>query len=1118
MVPEVGQKIGPYEILGRLGSGGMGLVFSAWDARLHRDVAIKLLRDEYATPEMRSRFLQEARAASSLNHPNICTIFDIGEQQGDPYLVMELLKGETLRQRMNAGEMQPREVCRVAHDVSDALSLAHTRSIVHRDIKPANIFLVDRPGTGFATKVLDFGLAKIDAYGADSLFDLTHTGTTVGTVSYMSPEQARGEALDPRSDLFSLGVVLYEMATGRLPFQGATSALVFVELLGKAPDPIRPQNPAIPAELERVILKLLEKDRTLRFQNGQQVVEAVQGLLSGSSPVETARAAAREPLPPGRPQANTSAPSTSGVGPAARPRSVVQVPQPSRAEIAAAQRALGPLSGSTPKASSGTPGTVSSDEVLRPRPRIVPSESSAVLRAAAARDDAGAKPASGSSRTDAAADSAAHPLTRLVSDHAEPAYDPSDEPPPPSRPIIRESERAVQANLPTPNISLPRVAAPRPAPRFTRYEEIDEQGHLVPTAATRVDDAAPKPRMWILLVAALAMAVIGLAAWKFWPRPAAVGAGRAVPIVLAPVSVATGDNLLAGAVATGLSLDLAQSPQFLVMEPAALNAGLRSLGLTAEGSPSAEDVRRAAKAAGATEILQADVRNNGSAYTVGVHVLSAETGAEIWHSEQTSQSREQIPDALDRVVTDMRSGLGEDASAISRTSVPLNKEASSNIEALADYAVGLEMMGQGKLTDAAASFEHATALDSHFTQAFLRLVDVDRGESAPVSAQTAAVSAQASAETASTRTQQLAAAAYALNATGDLVAAETAAHTLLGAYPNSIRARLDLAQTLRDQGKFAEAGQAVEGALHRQPFNSAALALQEVTMLASERATAARNVETTAAQAGHSHPELSLLITYLLNGGQGPVDMTPGPADHVALTEMQAALLDATGSLHAGLRLWQQVATQAAAHANFASAAADALSNAALDRALTGDCAASLGLWQDAQTFPMGPEARGRAGLAAGLCGDLGTARSNLDVLNRTYVRSFAVHSILSPQLNAVIQWKSGRPDDALATLQAIRQLDNVSLAPLLRGLIHLRNGHPQDALTDFQYLLQHPGAAALVNPESIPMAQIGLARAYAASGDRLNSGMAYEKFLTLWNGADPGNPLLGEARANATR
>src|SRR5579871_4306175 len=162
MVPQVGQRIGPYEILGRLGSGGMGLVFSAWDARLQRDVAIKLLRDEYSSFDMRQRFLQEARAASGLNHPNICTIFDIGEQNGDPYLVMELLKGETLKDKIARRALSAEEIVRYCQEVADALTVAHGNGIVHRDIKPANIFLVNKSNGSRQAKVLDFGLAKIN--------------------------------------------------------------------------------------------------------------------------------------------------------------------------------------------------------------------------------------------------------------------------------------------------------------------------------------------------------------------------------------------------------------------------------------------------------------------------------------------------------------------------------------------------------------------------------------------------------------------------------------------------------------------------------------------------------------------------------------------------------------------------------------------------------------------------------------------------------------------------------------------------------------------------------------------------------------------------------------------
>jgi serine/threonine-protein kinase len=257
----------------------MGLVFRAWDDRLHREVAVKLLNENYKMPQMRERFLQEARAASALNHPNICTVFDIGEQGGDPYLVMELLEGETLKDRIARGALTTEEILRYTEEIAEALTVAHAKGVVHRDIKPANIFLVLMPNGKSQAKVLDFGLAKIelDVRGGwmSRTLDLTLAGVTVGTLSYMSPEQARGESLDLRTDLFSLGVVMYEMAARRVPFQGTTSALMFVQLFNHTPEPVRNWNESIPRELERVILKLLAKDRKSRFQTAKELHDAL---------------------------------------------------------------------------------------------------------------------------------------------------------------------------------------------------------------------------------------------------------------------------------------------------------------------------------------------------------------------------------------------------------------------------------------------------------------------------------------------------------------------------------------------------------------------------------------------------------------------------------------------------------------------------------------------------------------------------------------------------------------------------------------------------------------------------------------------------------------------------
>ncbi len=488
----IGRAISHYRVLSALGSGGMGVVYLAEDERLGRQVALKFLPPEsVSSRQALDRFRVEARAASSLSHPGICAVYDIGEDGGAPYIVMEALKGESLRDRINRGPMKIVDLLDVGIQLADALDAAHSQGIIHRDIKPSNIFVGDKN----RAKILDFGLAKLAPAAAArsnatterhldaaTQFELTIPGSALGTVSYMSPEQARGEDVDTRTDLFSLGVVLYEMATGVQAFGGSTQAVIFDAILNRAPPPITHINQMVPPRLEALIATALEKDRDLRQQHasdfeaelkrarrdlesGLLVASAATWAVAPTAAIERPPASAVLPPAPSPKQRVTWRHGVAALAVSAlgfyvwySTSRVVAPPASDTASHAA------PVIDPPPAATQVVPGPAA----LPVTPAARPQDTVAAPARPEAQPPQPTRPGPPEVRTPASQAATTTAPRRTLSDAAPPNVTPA--PAPSATPVVLtppQTSDSAAANAPAPAAPAPAPPTPQPAPRNT---------------------------------------------------------------------------------------------------------------------------------------------------------------------------------------------------------------------------------------------------------------------------------------------------------------------------------------------------------------------------------------------------------------------------------------------------------------------------------------------------------------------------------------------------------------------------------------------------------------------------------------------------------------------------
>ena len=906
MRPEAGQRFGPYEVLELLGSGGMGVVFRAWDERLHREVAIKLLQDEYRAPGMRERFLLEARAASALAHPHICTIFDIGEQAGEPYLVMELLEGSTLKRTIGQRVCSAEEIVRYGEQMAEALGAAHAKGIVHRDIKPANVFLQKLPNGECTAKILDFGLAKVSMAlrsGRDSrALELTSAGFTVGTLAYMSPEQARGEALDARTDLFSLGALLYEMATRRTPFRGATTGLAFQSLLGEPPDPIRKWNVTVPRELERIILRLLQKERGRRYPDAAELREAL-GKLSARNGGEWLR---RMPA--------AVVPLVIAADPVARHARAT--PSKSR-EMGVEQEEPGDRvtenSGCMPSLAERAEMTGVLRPLRLPRQEQVPWETTPVRAGAATIAVASTGATSPSSQEQRIAEvppleGDALPLSKqplrtalkifeqLGGNQAETISATPDagsqqaqapaagvknaalgmEPCGPGMPTGALAHAApTLPSLPTPvaindSARVPREVASTSAavitdPSFRRPQRPKISGRIAITTeeveadqqpTVRNEPKAPTPATavagrtgWTLMLAVGAICVV-VAILLLELRSGGFGTivlGPKDSILLGPIANRTQDEALDGVVLEGLRLSLAEHSHLRWLGADALAAGT-TLVSREEHLPATRVAAQAvAHRLGARAYIAGEITGRHGHEMIRLDVIDAASNDRLGSVSESAADPRDLPGAMMRISSALETKLGETSSTPGSS---LNLQSGGTAAALGAFGRGENAAARGDLPGAAVQYRAAVARAPQFALAWLRLARIYEEQGAELPAAESAGKALATSSGASPQVKLMARTVAQLLREDDPMTAVATIRRAAAQWPEDTDLLVMLAHVMRSSGHMAEALLAAEKALAHDPYRGEAYREAALALIGQERYADALGVARQAAAHG----------------------------------------------------------------------------------------------------------------------------------------------------------------------------------------------------------------------------------------------------------------------------